>query len=235
MRVAILQSNYIPWKGYFDLIRSVDIFVFYDQVKYTKNDWRNRNKICSPNGLQWLTIPIEANSVKKMINEVLIVDDQWQRLHLKTLRQAYCRAPFFSVLEPILYDIYLKQKWGNLSNLNQDIVKKISSHLGLTTKIIDSQKLEIGGDRIARLLGILKKLGATEYLTGPSARAYLHEHETLFSEAGIRLFYKEYNGYPEYNHHCKPHCHEVSILDLLAWVNPADYIKCITSQLPQTI
>src|SRR5213075_1126236 len=102
MKVVILQSNYIPWKGYFDLIHDADVFVFYDEVKYTKNDWRNRNKIYTKNGLQWLTIPIGNEAVKSKISEVGLTSSQWQSQHRKAIELGYANAKYFEQLEPVL-------------------------------------------------------------------------------------------------------------------------------------
>ena len=117
MRVAILQSNYLPWKGYFYLIQCVDVFVFYDVVQYTKNDWRNRNKICGPNGVHWLTIPISKNAVKKKIEEVFLPSGCWKDSHIKSLRQAYSKAPFFGVIEDRVDQWYLGDNILRLSTL----------------------------------------------------------------------------------------------------------------------
>src|SRR3954466_7356015 len=102
MRVVVLQSNYLPWKGYFDLIQNADVFVYYDEVQYTKNDWRNRNRICSKNGVHWLTIPIARDAVRLRISEVPLPDVRWQRDHFKTLTFSYRRAPYFEQIEPLL-------------------------------------------------------------------------------------------------------------------------------------
>lgn len=66
--IAILQSNYNPWKGYFDLIALADIFVIYDEVQYTKNDWRNRNHIITLQVVQWITIPVKHDSLNQRID-----------------------------------------------------------------------------------------------------------------------------------------------------------------------
>lgn len=86
---AILQSNYIPWKGYFDLIQMVDEFVLYDNVQYTKNDWRNRNKIKTPNGTQWLSIPVRGESLTQLIQDTKVVNNNWRKKHWKTLLQNF--------------------------------------------------------------------------------------------------------------------------------------------------
>nr|MCU0390445.1 WbqC family protein [Thermoflexibacter sp.] len=104
MKVAVLQSNYLPWKGYFDIIGSVDAFIFYDEVQYTKNDWRNRNKLYGANGEFWLTIPIDKNAVKQKISEVKIGNSTWQSQHFKSIYLTYKRAPYFSQIEALLHE-----------------------------------------------------------------------------------------------------------------------------------
>ena len=148
MKVAILQSNYLPWKGYFDIIQSVDAFVIYDCVKYTKNDWRNRNIIYSKQGKQWLTIPISSNSVKIFIDEVRITDSRWQNIHAKTLITSYSRAPHFNQLRELINDFLLYKKWDYLSELNVALIKWISQRIGINTEIRNAREFSLQQNRI---------------------------------------------------------------------------------------
>lgn len=232
MRAVILQSSYLPWKGYFDLIQSADVFVYYDEVQYTKNDWRNRNRICSKNGPHWLTIPIGREAVKQKISEVRLGDVRWQQDHFKTLSQSYRPARFFEQIEPLLRDFYQNRAWTHLAELNRHCTESIARLLGLTTRFLDSKSFNLEGDRVRRLVSLLKQLGATEYLSGPSARDYLAGSEGLFADAGIRLLFKSYAGYPEYPQLHAPFEHAVSILDVLANVELSDCRRCITAQPP---
>ena len=216
MRAVVLQSNYLPWKGYFDLIHDCDVFIFYDEANYTKNDWRNRNRIYSPNGLQWLTIPIPRESVHLKISQVRIIDRYWQKKHLKVIRYAYESAPYFVQLEPLLEEFYVRKTWESLTELNHDMIERISRLLGIHTRFLDSKDFELQGGRTSRLLDLLTKVGADEYLTGPSAKEYLNPEEPLFRAKGIRITYKDYSGYPSYRQQSRPFIHQVSILDLLA-------------------
>lgn len=227
-RVVVLQSNYVPWKGYFDLVHDADVFVFYDESKYTKNDWRNRNRIVSANGAHWLTIPIAHDAVKLKINEVTINDAYWQEKHLKSLVESYRKAPYFAQLEPFLDEFYARKKWTHLSELNRAFTEKIARFLGLQTVFKSSKDFGLStAGPVARLLEVLDKAGATEYITGPSARDYLEEKENDFAARGITLRYKDYAGYPEYPQLGPRFEHAVSILDLIANVPQAripDYI-----------
>lgn len=230
MKAAILQSSYIPWKGYFDIINDVDIFCFYDEVKYTKNDWRNRNKIYPKSGIQWLTIPIAKDAVKLKISEVRITDEKWQDLHHKSLKFSYNGAPYFAQLKNFMEELYLKNQWEYLSVLNQHSIKMISGYLGIKTRFIDSSELNLRGDRVERLINILKDLGADEYLSGPSAKDYLSGHEHLFTESGIFLKYKDYSAYKPYKQLTEPFEHFVSIFDMIANVSKESILSHIVQE-----
>lgn len=217
-KVAILQSNYIPWKGYFDIINDVDLFIFYDDVQYTKNDWRNRNLIMTPQGPQWLSIPV-GQEINRLVCDVMIPKNSWANKHLKTLQQNYSRAPYYESIRKFIDGIYLGRTWDNLSELNHYLIEKISrQYLGTTTEFSDSLEYQLHGSRQERLLGLLAQVGATSYLSGPAARSYIIEED--FSRAGIELIYKDYSGYPEYPQSYPPFTHNVSILDLLFHTGP---------------
>lgn len=222
MKVAILQSNYIPWKGYFDLIHDADVFVFYDCVKYTKNDWRNRNKIYVNASPQWITIPIASESTKLKIEEVKITDTTWQETHAKTLTLGYKKAPFFFQLEELIQHYFIEKKWSHLSELNQYIITDISQRLGITTKFINSQELTLAGDRVEKLINICTQLNATEYISGPAAKDYLSEKEYLFENNTISLSYKNYPQYKEYKQLQSPFESSISIVDMIANLNWSD-------------
>jgi hypothetical protein len=210
-RVAILQSNYIPWKGYFDLIHDVDLFIFYDDVQYTHSDWRNRNKVMTRDGPRWLTIPAGHN-MKLQICEVEISDQRWKQQHRNVIEQNYRNAPFFDELQPLL-DFLYENSITNLSDYNQRAIRHLSDILGIQTEFTDSRLLGVEGGKTGRLIGILEKVGATHYISGPAARDYLDEY--LFVEAGIKLVYKEYPVYPHYRQCFSPFSPFVTILDLI--------------------
>jgi len=217
-RVVILQSNYLPWKGYFDLIGNTDVFVFYDTVQFTKNDWRNRNQIYAKGGAHWLTIPVPKDSVKLNIDQVRPTDQSWRKKHLTSITQTYSRAPYFDQLRPLLRDLYEGPPMERLVDINRLAIRAISAMAGFETRFVVSSDLELVGDRTARLLHILEQLGATEYLSGPSARAYLEGSEKDFEAKGIKLSFKRYEGYPTYPQRGKEFRHDVSIIDVLAHV-----------------
>jgi len=216
--VADLQSNYLPWKGYFDLIHEVDLFIFYDDVQYTKNDWRNRNKVKVPGGAAWITVPV-GQALDRRICDVELNDTHWQEKHWKTWRQYYAQAPYFSLFENFLREVYLERRWRSLSELNQYLIVAIArDFLGVTTQFADSRDFQLAGRRLDRLLALLLATGATRYVSGPSGQDYIDPER--FSTAGIELTFKSYDGYPEYPQPYPPFEHFVSAFDLLFCCGP---------------
>lgn len=212
--VAIVQSSYIPWKGYFDLIRTADEFVLYDDVQYTRRDWRNRNQIKSPQGLKWLTIPVEVKGrYLQRIRDTVVSDPDWGRSHWQSWRHNYARTRFFADYRELFEAIYLNNPERSLSRINHQFLSAICGVLGIDTPLRWSWEFDLEEGPTERLVGICQKLGATDYLSGPSARAYLDE--SLFEAAGIRVQYMDYAGYPEYEQLYPPFEHGVSALDLI--------------------
>ena len=212
-KVAIIQSNYIPWKGYFDIIHDVDTFIFYDDLQFTKNDWRNRNKIKTPRGAEWISIPV-GTDLRRLICEVELKDPSWQQKHWNMLRLNYEKAPHFKEFRPFLENVFLGRVWMNLSELNQYLIRTISQEfLGIQTEMIDSRTFDLEGQRLDRLLDLLRKAGADSYVSGPAARSYIEPEK--FEAAGIELIYKSYEGYPRYPQLHGAFEHGVSMIDLL--------------------
>jgi hypothetical protein len=212
-KVVVLQSNYLPWKGYFDLIQRADVFIFYDDVQFTKNDWRNRNKIKTPRGPEWISIPC-GTDLKRTIKEVTITDRHWQEDHWNRICINYKQAPYFHFYKDFFHDFYLNRTWDNLSNLNRYLIEAIAHQfLGLTTRFEDSADYDPVGERVTRLIDLLKKAGATEYISGPSAKNYIPED--VFARESIQLTWMDYAAYPPYRQQFPPFIHDVSIIDLL--------------------
>ncbi len=228
-KVAILQSNYIPWKGYFDLITKADVFVIYDEVQYTKNDWRNRNLINTPNGLQWITIPVRQESLDQKICESKIFIDNWAKKHVSTLQGNYTKALHFKAYKDQVFSLYENQS-NFISEVNVSFIKGICSMLDIKTEIIDSRELNLAGDRNIRLLEACKKLGATTYISGPAAKSYLDVE--LFNKEDIEVDWMDYSGYQEYKQVFEPFQHGVSVLDLIfnAGAEAKNYMKYVNDK-----
>lgn len=217
-RVAVLQSSYIPWKGYFDIIHDVDTFVFYDDVQFTYQDWRSRNRIIANGRPFWLTVPTGSN-IKRMINEVPLLDPNWQRKHWSTIRHAYTKARHFHEYAGFVEHLYMDTDWKSLSEMNQSVTRCISCELlGIQTEFRDSLEYAATGSKLDRLIDLLVKVGATHYLSGPAARSYIDPQR--FEQVGIQLEYKDYSGYPEYKQLSDRFEHTVSILDLIFNTGP---------------
>jgi len=218
-KVAILQSNYIPWKGYFDLIHMVDEFILYDDAQYTRRDWRNRNIVKTPTGLIWLTVPVEVKGKYfQAIKETVISDSEWNRKHWKTISHHYSRARCFKDYCSFFEDLYLGSSERYLSELNYRFLKAICQLLGIETKISWSMDYELVEGKTERLVGLCKQAGAAEYISGPAAKDYIDER--LFASEGIALRYIDYSGYPEYPQLCPPFEHRVSVIDLILNTGP---------------
>jgi hypothetical protein len=218
-RVAIIQSNYIPWKGYFDIINLVDEFVLYDDRQYTRRDWRNRNLIKTDQGLRWLTIPVRAKGrYDQRIDETMIDDPTWANRHWKSIQHAYSGASHFHAYRDAIGDLYSHHAEERLSDVNRRFLETIARLLEIETKLTWSTDYNAEGDRTARLVSLCRQAGAGEYLSGPAARAYIDESQ--FESAGIELIYMDYSGYPEYPQQHGAFAHGVSILDLLFNTGP---------------
>ena len=213
-KIAILQSNYIPWKGYFDLISSVDEFIIYDEMQYTKNDWRNRNKIKCSNGTTWLTIPVKTENLFQKINETLIADKNWHKKHKNSLQTNYAKALKFKENKDFIFDLYDQvSNLQLLSDINYIFLKEICNFLKINTEISFSSKYNIGEGKTERLINICKQAEANLYISGPSAKNYIQEN--LFLENNIEIKWFEYSNYKEYEQLYPPFEHGVSILDLI--------------------
>lgn len=226
-QVAILQSNYIPWKGYFDLIAAVDEFIVYDDMQYTKNDWRNRNRIKTPNGLEWLTIPTGQN-INRRIRDVELAPGNWQAKHWKSLVANYAKAPCWHEVAAWLQPLYLDRQHRNLSELNVLLIQAVCDYLGITTRITRSWDYTLGEGKTERLVDLCQQAGATHYVSGPAARDYLDERQ--FADSAIELSWFDYDGYPTYPQQWGTFEHGVSILDLLFNCGPRapDYMRFVT-------
>lgn len=213
-KLAILQSNYIPWKGYFDLIAQVDEFIIYDQMQYTKNDWRNRNKIKTNKGIEWLTIPVRVESLHQKINETQIFDVNWTKKHKATLQTNYGKAKCFNETKDFIFNLYDQvSKAKFLSEINHIFIKSICEYLQIDTKITLSTSYNLIEGKTERLLDLCIQANATHYVSGPSAKKYIDEE--LFINQNIKLEWMNYSGYKEYQQLYTPFEHGVSILDLI--------------------
>ena len=213
-KIAVVQSNYIPWRGYFDLINSVDEFILYDDVQYTIRDWRNRNLIKTSSGPLWLTIPVEVKGkYLQKIKDTRISDPTWRRKHWATIVHSYSRAKYFPMQKELFEELYLQADDKLLSKINYRFIVAICRILGIRTTISCSMDYNLIGDKTERLVHLCQQAGATAYLSGPLAKAYLDEE--LFSKEGILVSYMDYSGYREYAQLYPPFQPQVSVIDLI--------------------
>ncbi len=227
MRVAAIQSSFLPWRGYFDFIASVDVFVFLDDVQYSKNGWRNRNRIKTPQGSRWITVPVRHRSIAQLIVDTEIDDRKnWRESHMRLWHENYGAAPYYRGVLELLGDME-QETIDTISELNIALTRRIAVNLQIGTRTMLSSDLRLSGSKTDRLVDLVKKLHATTYLSGPSADAYLDKD--AFRKNGIRLEYKSYD-YGPYPQLWGPFEGAVTVLDLIANCGPnaRNHIRSLT-------
>jgi len=214
-RVAIVQSSYVPWKGYFDLIRSVDEFILYDDVQFTRRDWRSRNRIKTARGPQWLSVPVQVKGrFEQRICEAQVDGTRWAHDHWQSLRHSYSKAPCFARYAAAVERAYADcAGLASLSAVNRRLIECACQSLGIATPLSWSMDYDTGGDRSERLLGLCKAAGASHYLSGPAAKGYLDV--ALFERNDVGVSFADYEGYPAYDQLHPPFDHAVTVLDLI--------------------
>jgi hypothetical protein len=232
MRGVILQPSYIPWRGYFHQVQKAEIFVFYDDVQYDKRGWRNRNRVKTPQGSLWLTIPVHARGCqvdKTPINQIQISNEEnWAHKHWQTIKRAYSKSPHFERYASDL-ELFFGRRWEFLADFTIELTIAIAGWLGIRdTPFIRSSSLAARGAKTDRLLDIMVQLGIKHYISGPSAKAYMDEGK--LAAAGVTLEYLAYD-YPEYPQLHPPFDPKVSVLDLLFMLGP-DASKYIWDTTP---
>jgi hypothetical protein len=216
IRAGIIQSSYVPWKGYFDLVRRCDRFILLDDVQYSRGDWRNRNRIKTSSGPKWISIPIKhSGTFPALIHDMRVDDPDWNRAHFALLEQSYRRSPGWTVLRGWMEQHLLAANFPTLSEVNEALLRSLCALLGITTPITRSEAYAVSCDNATeRVVRLCRAVGATHYLSGPSARDYLEEKR--LADAGIALEYIDYAGYAPYPQPHGDFLHEVSILDAVA-------------------
>jgi len=213
--VAIIQSNYIPWKGYFDIIDRVDEFILMDDVQFTRRDWRNRNKIKTSSGAKWVTIPVNVKGKYfQKINATKVVDDSWARSHWSAISQSYRDAEYFGEYAPIVESVYEQaRELEFISDINELFIMSLCRVFGIDTPIRRSSEFSMDADKNLRLINLCKDVGANKYLSGPAASSYMDVD--LFRSYGIDVEWMNYDSYPTYSQLHGDFLHGVSMLDVL--------------------
>lgn len=214
--LVILQSNYLPWKGYFDLMAAASEFVVFDEVQFTRRDWRNRNRIVLGGQLHWLTVPVQLKGkYLAPIGEIEVADKDWAEKHWTTIQHAYGKAPHFVKVGKVLGETYADAAdLRRLSDINALFLERLAGLLGIDARLVPSSSVpRTTPDPTERLIEICQGRGATRYLSGPAARNYIKRH--FFDDAGISLCYANYSGYPTYDQGMETFEHGVSIIDTL--------------------
>jgi len=211
--LVVLQPGYLPWLGFFDQMRRSDIFVYYDDVQFDKHGWRNRNRIKSPEGPYWLTVPVlHRGKGQPLINDTLIdARSGWARKHIGTLRQYYGKAPYAKQYLPEL-EALLSRPWTRIVDLDIALVALMADWLALSPNVVRASELGIEGAQSERLINLCEHFGAQRYLSGNAARDYLDVAE--FSKRGVEVVWQDYR-HPVYPQQYEPFVPYLSAIDLL--------------------
>jgi len=229
--VLITQSNYIPWKGYFDAINQVDQFILFDEAQFTRRDWRNRNRIVTPHGVRWLTIPVSVKGkYHQKINETLVADPDWSVSHWQKLEQYYQTRPHFDTFESAFRSLYEVGDERRLSRINERFLRGVCRLLGIETTISRCEDYALSEGKSQRLIDLCLQTGADHYYTGPAARDYLDVD--AFRKNGIAVHWLSFDGYPKYPQGADSFDHHVSIVDLMFNVGDqaAHYMKTFNAR-----
>jgi len=219
LRICIIQSCYIPWKGFFDLIGRCDEYVIFDSAQYVKRHWHNRNRIKTGNGVEWLTIHVVTKGRFEQPIDQVEIEKSWAEKHWHALELAYRRAPFFGEVAPVVKGWYERAEGKlRLTEVNEIFLRAIADLLGLGTRITRDTAYPALGAKTERLLGIARAAGADRYLSGPSARSYLDESQ--LAHQGIVTEWMDYDGYSPYPQLHGPFEHAVTVLDVLFHTGP---------------
>lgn len=211
--IVILQPGYLPWLGFFEQMYQSDVFVFYDDVQFDKNGWRNRNRIKTSQGWQWLSVPMHLSGQNQpLINEALIDNRQtWQRKHLTALKINYSKAPYFDRYFGDFEEIY-NQEWDRILNLDVALIQCLMKQLALNRPLYFSSELGIIGEQTERLVAICQHFKAGRFYEGTAGKNYIDASQ--FEKAGIILDYQDYQ-HPVYKQLYGDFEPYMSVVDLL--------------------
>jgi WbqC-like protein len=215
MKIAICQPTYLPWLGYFDLLDQVDTFVVLDSVQFEKQSWQQRNRIKTPAGLQWLTVPVVFRGrSEQRIDEVEIRDLEFVHKHLRALELNYRRTQYFYEYFPRVAKILEGCNGVLLADLNIQFIRWISEILGITTPLVRSSSMRMEGRRSALLVNICNAFEVKEYISPLGSSAYLLADIELFANKGTEVNFHNYL-HPEYRQLFPPFLPYASVLDLI--------------------
>jgi len=211
MLVTIHQPNYLPWPGFFNKWLQSDIFVILDTVQFHKNDWQNRNRIKTGNGVLWLSVPVHFK-FPEAISHVDIANDRWAKKQISSIQQCYARSPFFSSYWPEIHAV-LSVPWISLRDMNVALIHVLGRMLGCKAPIHLASELPVTDcDPTMRLIELCKCLQGNAYLSGSEGRNYLLQEQ--FKKHAIELFFQQVDApvYPQLYGDFIPY---LSVIDLL--------------------
>jgi hypothetical protein len=233
MRLVIMQPSYLPWMGYFDLVLQGDHFLVYDNVQFDKDGWRNRNRIKTPNGPLWLTVPVLTKGQNKPTNREIRINNLefWAKKHLKSIEQNYKKAPHFEAIYPMIESI-LSREWNFLIDLNMEFIRKFCEYLKIPGKFgfASELKIDLPEGKNEKLIALCKHFKADEFYEPEGGRGYIEPE--MFQSQGIRLTFQNFQ-HPQYTQLYGAFVSHLSVVDLLFNCGAASekYIKTPTQTI----
>ena len=227
MRCAIMQPTYMPWSGYLNLMDQVDCFIYLDDAQYERSSWQNRNRVLVKGEPMWLSVPVRRGHLGSSINDVAVDEViPWRRKHGALLKNAYARHPYAKDLLEVV-DFLENEPSLQLADVNIELLGLLREKLGIVTPTVRSSTLGVPGVRTARLIEMLEKMGATEYVTPPGALGYLEE-DGFVNRTSIRLYVHNFDPTEYSQKDRSTFMSHLSILDVVAhlgWSGSSAYIR----------
>jgi WbqC-like protein family len=213
--VVISQPTYLPWTGYFRIMKEADVYVFLDNVQFEQRSWQSRNRIKSVKEFSWLTIPTHHTSQSRICDVEIDNSKEWMRQHFTAIKTSYGKALYFGDYYPFFKSVY-ETDWTKLALLNIYLIKYFAKQLGLSPIFVKASKLSMEGKRTNLLLDICKMFGADRYVSSIGAKNYMEEDgaKSIFEKEGIAVEFLEVN-LPKYPQLFGEFVPELSVVDLV--------------------
>jgi hypothetical protein len=213
------QPVYLPWLGLFHKIALAEQFCIFDIVQYQTKDFNNRNKIKTHTGPIWLSVPVESsNHLEKLICDIKIIDNGWNKKHVKSIKHTYMKAPYFKDYVEVLEQQLLGRQHVFLTELNSEMLATFLKLLGIDVPVVKASDYDFAGKKSDLVLDMCVSLDASDYIFGEQGRNYADAES--FRAHGVNAFFQKYN-HPEYDQLNGPFMPYMSIVDLLFNCGPA--------------
>lgn len=233
MIITIVQPCFIPWLGYFEQIEIGDVFIYLDDVQYTKKDWRNRNRLKTPNGIKNIHVPVQKTNRDTLIKDVLIsYNEPWQDTIENKLTEWYKKAPFFNDIMQVIMPV-IRLSHTKLVDLNYELNNAIMEYIGISTPIrFSSEVPKTTQDKNERIIEICNYFKGDLLYDGKSAENFIDQKQ--FNDCGVTVIFQDYKHSPYKQMHGEFEEY-VSIVDLMMNEGKNSKAVIMSSPLPTNL